>query len=684
MPTLPFLPRFSWQHSLLILLIAAVIGGAGWTSWSLLKKTDGYNPSVTTNQLSTEVKKFESEQDFRDYLARARSFAAGAELGLGSRTTSNVITPEPADNSGGATSFSVEPIGQQLGLGEATSSGPTISKTDRYSTTNVQVLGIDEPDLVKNDGTQLYVSTENTYDYGYDTITPTLPGQKYVPPVKINNATNIIKALPADTVAKLGSIDKVGNLLLTGSTLVVFASDGMYAYDISAPATPKEVWKDVYGQQNQLETARLMNNKLYVVTRRYMYDAAPCPLKPLTVSGQEFSIPCTEIYHPVSIVPADVTYTAMVINPANGQVEKSTTFIAASGSSVVSMSAQALYLGYTVTPDPSSIWLNFYLQDAADLYPATLIDHLRKVNGYDLSSTAKMTEIEYLLGEYYQGLDSAAQKKLSDDMEQRMDTYAAVHVREFMKTGLIKISLDTFKVVQTGEVPGQLLNQFAIDEFDGHLRVATSSSGGWWFGTDNSVNDVYVLDQNLKRVGSVLDLGKGERIYSVRFLGNRGYVVTFKQVDPFYVLDLSNPKTPAKKGELKIPGYSSYLHPISDNLILGVGQDGTKVKVALFNVTDPTNPTEAASQQLTCGWSAIQTNHHAFLLDTKHNAFFMPAGNQGFVVSYTPTSLTVAKTISSITAKRAVYINDNMYVIGAHDLVVLRETDWQQIGSLSF
>ena len=85
-------------------------------------------------------------------------------------------------------------------------------------------------------------------------------------------------------------------------------------------------------------------------------------------------------------------------------------------------------------------------------------------------------------------------------------------------------------------------------------------------------------------------MGKDERIYSARFIGDKGYLVTFKQVDPFYVLDLSNPKKPEIKGELKIPGYSSYLHPISDDLILGIGKEGSVVKVSLFDVSDPTNP----------------------------------------------------------------------------------------------
>ena len=107
-------------------------------------------------------------------------------------------------------------------------------------------------------------------------------------------------------------------------------------------------------------------------------------------------------------------------------------------------------------------------------------------------------------------------------------------------------------------MPGKVLNQFSLDEYKGDLRIATTIGQNSWFGNfgqlAQSFSDVYVLDRNLKTVGVVKDLGKTERIYSVRFLADRGYVVTFRQTDPFYVLDLSNPSSPQVKGELKIPG----------------------------------------------------------------------------------------------------------------------------------
>jgi hypothetical protein len=169
-------------------------------------------------------------------------------------------------------------------------------------------------------------------------------------------------------------------------------------------------------------------------------------------------------------------------------------------------------------------------------------------------------------------------------------------------------------------VAGHLLNQFAMDEYEGFLRVATTTGTPW--GGDGSESQVVVLaerDGVLTQVGSVGNMGEGERIYSVRFIGETGYVVTFRQVDPLYVLDLRDPERPVISGELKIPGYSAYLHPLGDGLLLGVGQDADSdgrvlgAKATMFDVSDPANPREIGSWSMRDGYTDVEWDHLAFL-----------------------------------------------------------------------
>lgn len=170
----------------------------------------------------------------------------------------------------------------------------------------------------------------------------------------------------------------------------------------------------------------------------------------------------------------------------------------------------------------------------------------------------------------------------------------------------------------SGRVRGHLLNQFSMSEHRGVLRVATTSDE-----EDGGSSQVSVLDERagrLAEVGRVGDLGHGEQIFAVRFIGDAGFVVTFRQTDPLYALDLSDPVHPAKRGELKLRGYSAYLHPAGDGLLIGVGQDATEsgarlgTQLSLFDVSDLDHPVRLAQHGLGAGTSSLaESEHHAFL-----------------------------------------------------------------------
>ncbi|CAN8074564.1 unnamed protein product [Agarophyton chilense] len=194
------------------------------------------------------------------------------------------------------------------------------------------------------------------------------------------------------------------------------------------------------------------------------------------------------------------------------------------------------------------------------------------------------------------------------------------------KTSIHKFSMSNSGVqyVASGEVSGSVLNQFSMHDYQGFFYIATTDGAPWWGSRDLSASKVTCFDTNLNtrkliKTGEVGALGIGERIYSVRYIENTAYVVTFRQVDPLYIVDLSNPRALKVTGELKIPGFSSYLHPIAPGRILGVGQDATLVgrrtgaKVTLFDVQDKSNPKELSSWTLQGSSSSVDWDHRAFL-----------------------------------------------------------------------
>ena len=184
--------------------------------------------------------------------------------------------------------------------------------------------------------------------------------------------------------------------------------------------------------------------------------------------------------------------------------------------------------------------------------------------------------------------------------------------------------------VGSGEVAGWTYDQFAFSEYDGYLRVATTDQD-WWGGWDEEEDDeepggnnIFVLEDTgsgLSVVGELTGLAPGERIFASRFFGDTGYMVTFRQVDPLFPIDLSDPENPKKLGELKIPGYSAYLHPMGDDHLLAVGMDGTEdgqltgLAFNIFDVSDLSDPKLAHQYTLPTSdwsWSEALWDHHAF------------------------------------------------------------------------
>lgn len=191
-------------------------------------------------------------------------------------------------------------------------------------------------------------------------------------------------------------------------------------------------------------------------------------------------------------------------------------------------------------------------------------------------------------------------------------------------TNISKFNIDGMKIgfAGGGMVEGYIPNQFAMDEYNGNLRVATTN----W--NRESVNALYILDKNLNEIGAVENLAPGETIYSTRFMGDKGYIVTFRQIDPLFVLDLSNPTSPKVIGELKIPGFSNYLHPIGEDVLLGIGQNIDEksgrqegIKLSIFDVSDGGKPKEINNLVLggSGSYAEVLYNHKALMLNLKDN-----------------------------------------------------------------
>lgn len=652
---------------LIIMALSVVLAISAWIIYRyggeklFTQQPTTMNSNSTTTAVA-DFQVFNSPEDFKNYLAEAQSTSGSmGELDFTSAETTSLGTTD---------------LDSSLMLGESSS-----KSVERTSTTNVQVAGVDEPDIVKTDGENIFLSSVNRY---YNDLI--MPNSKTRP---TNSAsTQVISALPPDAMAKISDITASGNILLVGSILVVFSDDAITGYNVAQPTSPTQAWQMKLSDQTRYHTARLYQNTIYLVTRTEINESTPCPFVPLTLDTTAITLECNDIYHPSEPTATDTTFTVLALDPATGTTNQKISFVGSPQNVVLYMSTNNLYLTYAVAPDMFTFILDFFSTTGKGIIAEDIIVQLTKVNGYDISMASKMTEFGQIVEKYQRSLSDDERLKIENDMENKMEEYIATHKRELTSTTITKLALDTFTISATSQIPGTLLNQFSLDEYEGNLRLATTigNTGGIMSGIvsrDQQTNDLYVLDQDLQVLGKVENLGDTERVYSARFIGDKGYVVTFKQTDPFFVFDLSNPKQPKKTGELKIPGYSSYLHPLSDTMILGVGKEGSNVKLSLFDVTDPTNPAEKAHYDLQEYSSDILTTHHAFTIDAKYKIFFVPGSKGGYIFSYANDTLELKKAVSDVYAQRALYINDYLYIVGQNGITVLSEKDWSEVGKLT-
>jgi uncharacterized secreted protein with C-terminal beta-propeller domain len=239
-----------------------------------------------------------------------------------------------------------------------------------------------------------------------------------------------------------------------------------------------------------------------------------------------------------------------------------------------------------------------------------------------------------------------------------------------------------------------------MDEKDSYLRIATTTD---WV---DMKNNVYVLNATLVQVGAVEDIAPDERIYAARFVGDTLYLVTFRQIDPLFVIDLSDPSDPKILGELVMPGFSSYLHPVDEDHVLGIGSENSTVKVALYDVSDPANPVETSKVTLNgSSWTMASYEHKAVLFDKEMELLVIPVSTYWYSDDWTDygywngaivfrvsieEGISIRGTIEHTTSaqgysgeiQRSLYIEDYLYTIGYMQLKVSSLDDLSEVGSI--
>ncbi|KOS66439.1 hypothetical protein AEA09_16975 [Lysinibacillus contaminans] len=445
-----------------------------------------------------------------------------------------------------------------------------------------------------------------------------------------------------------------------------------YFYDITNPSDPKYIRK--VAQEGNLQDVRVTNDTLYLIGNMQpnywmLRENEVVDLQPRTydskVSNAYVSLPLDKI----SILPNTLegTYSLITaVDLTNGAKTSANTKGYLGGSSGLYMSEEALYLTSPVYEANASTGSNNRLMDAVWL-PRTV------------------------------------------------------------DTQVFKWQVDgtTMNFMGTTELKGTVLNQYSMDEHNGNFRIVTTE-GNVWDEKTLSRNHLFILDKNLQQVGAVKDLAPGEKVYSARFMGDKAYVVTFKEVDPLFVIDVADPTKPTVLGELKIPGFSNYLHPLDETHLIGIGYDTeqrydeyskrnftvtTNMKMSLFDVSDFQNPKEQSAVKIggKGSHSEVQYNPKALFRNSTYSYFGFPivlySAGKGDDIVYQGQGaqiyeITVENGIvlkGNLVDKgeneqyedwehlvqRVVYVNDALYTVARNEVKSYQLSDFKPLDTLT-
>ena len=626
-----------------------------------------------------------------------------------------------------------------------------------YSKTNVQVSGVDEADIVKTDGEYIYIARgdqvyvikayppdqlkitsiiriEGNHSLGETNSTRDMIVERninvrglYVRGDKLiiiaEEHSYKILPLPEEVtipvqVPKERANNTSINITTTTVTVttppppapstpvpVIIPSIGFektitLVYNIDNRSNPELVYN--ISISGDYITSRMIDNYLYVLTvmPAKIYDYRENKYNILVPEINDEKISVDKIYYIANNTPVNPTYTTILAldvdsGKYNGQA------IIQDYTSHIYMSKNNLYI--LVEKDHNyDAMLRSILEKILPRLSGELAKKVEEILSNNTSISPFM--LDELSEKLWQWFNSLPRDGKVEVIKEVYDVIA----REYytIETNIYKLAVKDLelKLVAVGKVPGRILDQFAMDEYKDYFRVATTSMKPVLVNTTytpyidiefNPVNNVYILDGNLEVVGKLEGIAPSEQIYSARFMGDILFLVTYRRIDPLFAINLSDPENPEIIGYVKIPGYSEYLHPYKNNLLIGIGIETDEngrplgLKISVFNATDLKDIKEASTIVLKDDYiaSPILYDHHAFVLNYEKNYMLIPIyrvmGSGIYMIIIDPDTgkLAVKGYIPLSYPERALYIGDYIYAMG-YDKLVVSDGNLREVGSI--
>ncbi|MBN2880944.1 beta-propeller domain-containing protein [Candidatus Woesearchaeota archaeon] len=606
----------------LLIVFSMVLSGCSVIDISEIKNTNTNTVSFSGNG---ELKTFKSIDDIEEFMEQnsgSSSYYGGVYYRLDSSTKSMAVSESA------------------IAMDVDSASGSAVAvyaPNSDYSETNVQVEGVDEADIVKTDGEYIYYVANNIIYIieadGTKVVSEISNEGMYPSEIFVNGDKLVVIGWQSTPIETDDVVDEKMAAISSIMPYPRYSSNSFVKiFDISDKEDP-EVEEDITLDGGYF-SSRMIGDNVYIIFNQGFYSPFVPPV--IYYTGGSVRIEADSIRY--FDMPDDSYQLSIIL--AVDLTDNSFT-----QESIVKGYSQNIFVSENSIYLTNQKYIPYYVEQKRIIeevmmkkLPADVVSEIEKIQDYDLRESTKMTEIQYVIEKYVYSLSADERSSLEKEMSDASEKISREVQKEREKTIINKILIDgkDIEFVGKAEVKGYVLNQFSMDEYDGNFRIATTT-GNSWDDNNPSVNHIFIFDSDMKKVGSIEDIAPKERIYSVRFMGERAYMVTFQNVDPLFVIDLSDATAPKILGKLKIPGYSNYLHPFDENHIIGIGKETEAdketdrfylegLKMSLFDVTDVEHPIEMSKVEIGDRGTDSDAlyDHRAFLFDREKELLVIP------------------------------------------------------------
>lgn len=681
------------KQVLIIIMFILTIFLTGCSLEEQNQQQEKNNESIQTNNTS-QIGTLSSIQELKEKMAEESMFSGSLNLPITNGFTREEMARTAIDSSAGGSTKQVSDI----------------SSFKEFTGTNNQETQIDEADFVKTNGEFIFTIAGNTLtivDVKDPEKSEVVFEKEYLEEKELQNIF-----IRNETLVVIGHIN---------TQVVGVSSDSLDPYISYETQTFVEIYDmskkqdlellEEYEVSGNFYDARLIENQVYFISQKSVNVNSPFPT--FYRSGTRIAQP--DVFY-FDMFPSSQYYTISSVDLENTQNYNTQTYLLEYGTTLY-VSEDAIYMGQrkqvrdNVTQRFEDVVLPEIESSRRDEFEKYLVN-----KDFDILAE----ELENYIN------DLNDKEEFLNKIQERRNDYYNKQAAEQRKTIIHKFAIDNGSIEYTAEqeIEGHLLNQFSLSEYDGNLRIATTTRN-WIQGEGTrTYNNVFILDENLEVIGALEGLAEDEQIYSARFMGEKLYLVTYEQVDPLFVINLSNPQNPTVLGKLKIPGFSSYLHPYGEEHLIGIGKETREneqgfietvgLKISLFDVGDVENPIEVDNYIIGGRYtnSIALSDHKAFTFLESQGLLVLPVQeqiskrtydyygfkNKAFVFEITETGIDKRGEISHSKAnetkngygsvygskeiKRSIIIDTNIYTISQEEIVITNSQTIEEIASV--